>query len=334
MNIKKIGLTALAASLVSVSAHAGALTASGSASMNMEGHTGEQLNAGTTFSMANSVTLAGSGELDNGLTVSVSFELDQGNADGSQTANQTTSDGSVFDNHSVSVSSDTLGTLTLAGHGGNSATTAIDTTAAGDMWDNFDQLSSALTTFPDAFKAQGGVNDNLFYKSPDLTDGLNVTASYDPQAGTSGPESETGYGINYTGFEGLSLSYATTDVSGTANTEGDNDVIKASYAYGPVTVSYSNSEEDTVAAASDGETTSYAISYTLSDELSITYGSEEHSRGGTADVADAEIDGISVAYTTGGMTISAAMQDGENLDFTNDSDADVEYWSIGASFAF
>ena len=49
-NFKKIGLTALAASLVSVSAHAGALTASGSASMNSEGHTGKGLNAGTTFS--------------------------------------------------------------------------------------------------------------------------------------------------------------------------------------------------------------------------------------------------------------------------------------------
>ena len=63
-NFKKVGLTALAASLVSVSAHAGSLSASGSASMNAEGHTGEQLNNGTTFSMANSVTLSGSGELE------------------------------------------------------------------------------------------------------------------------------------------------------------------------------------------------------------------------------------------------------------------------------
>ena len=51
MNIKKVGLTALAASLVSVSAHAGALSVSGAASMNMEGYSGETLNAGTTFSM-------------------------------------------------------------------------------------------------------------------------------------------------------------------------------------------------------------------------------------------------------------------------------------------
>ena len=75
-NFKKVGLTALAASLVSVSAHAGSLSASGSASMNTEGFSGEQLDAGTTFSMANSVKLSGSGELDNGMTVSVSFELD------------------------------------------------------------------------------------------------------------------------------------------------------------------------------------------------------------------------------------------------------------------
>ena len=55
------------------------LSVSGSASMNTEGHSGEGLNAGTTFSMANSVNFTGSGELDNGMTVSVSFELD--NAD-------------------------------------------------------------------------------------------------------------------------------------------------------------------------------------------------------------------------------------------------------------
>ena len=38
MNIKKIGMTALAASLVSVSASAGELSVSGSASINAEGY--------------------------------------------------------------------------------------------------------------------------------------------------------------------------------------------------------------------------------------------------------------------------------------------------------
>ena len=48
-NFKKVGLTALAASLVSVSAHAGSLSASGSESMNSLGFSGEQFVAGTTF---------------------------------------------------------------------------------------------------------------------------------------------------------------------------------------------------------------------------------------------------------------------------------------------
>ena len=74
---KKIGLTALAASLVSVSAHAGEMSVAGSASMNVEGYTGEHLNKGSGFSMGNQLTFSGSGELDNGMTVSLSFVLDQ-----------------------------------------------------------------------------------------------------------------------------------------------------------------------------------------------------------------------------------------------------------------
>jgi len=84
--IKKIGLTALAGSLVATSAFAGELTASGSASMSVSNITdnavgalaagGGDLSTGKDFGMANSVYLAGSGELDNGMTVSMSFELD------------------------------------------------------------------------------------------------------------------------------------------------------------------------------------------------------------------------------------------------------------------
>ena len=321
-NYKKIGLTALAASLVSVSAHAGAVSVTGSASMNSEGHSGTSLNAGTTFSMANSVIFSGSGELDNGLTASVSFELDNGDSV------------NPYDSHSVTIASDAMGTLTLAGHGGSSATSAIDTTAAGDMWDNFDQLANgAGITFADGAKGQGVDNNALFYKSPDLMDGLNLTISYNPQG--SNAASETGYGINYTGVEGLSFSYATTDIeSGTASTSGDNTAYKASYAYGPVTVSYSDMEASVAGASNalDGTSTSYAVSYTVSDELSVTYGSETHDQGdGTVDM---EIEGVSVSYTTGGMTITGKMQSLDNGNFATGTTNDADYWALGASFAF
>jgi outer membrane protein OmpU len=323
-NFKKIGLTALAASLVSVSAaNAGTVTASASASMNTEGHSGEELDGGTTFSMANSVTLAGSGELDNGLIVSVSFEMDQGTSNNSDKG---------FDNHSVSVSSDTLGTLTLAGHGGSTAASKIDTTAAGDMWDNFDEMTIGATTTQNAVKTSGAGNNSFFYASPDLMDGLNVTLSYNPQAANSGP-SELGYGFNYTGVEGLSVSYAQTDIeTNTATTSGDNTVLKLSYAYGPVTLTYSDMETNISQDNLAGDTDSYAVSYTVSDDLSVTYGSETHAQ--DAQTTDTEIDGISVAYTTGGMTISAAMQSAENLNHSTNTHMDVDYWALGASFAF
>ena len=322
-NFKKVGLTALAASLVSVSAHAGSLSASGSASMNTEGFSGEQLDAGTTFSMANSVKLSGSGELDNGMTVSVSFELDDSSANGTK---------SPFDDHSVTVSSDTMGTLVLFGHGGKSSVGAIDTTAAGDMWDNFDEMSIGTVTTDDAITTNTNGDDSFLYTSPSFAEGLNFTVSYNPQKANS-TGSEVGYGVNYSGFEGLSLNYATMEiVTGTTSTEGDVDVLKASYAYGPVTATYSLLDYDVSSTSTAKETTSYALSYTITDELSVTYGSEEHERGDTS--TDIEIDGISVAYTTGGVTISASSQSAENLQHSTSSQYDVDYWALGASFAF
>ena len=114
---KKIGLTALAGSLVATSAFAGELSVSGSASINMEHTNGGAADKGKTFSMGNQITFSGSGELDNGMTVSLSFTLDQGD--------DTTAASGPFDGHSVTVSSDTLGTLKFSGEGGKSSTAIL-----------------------------------------------------------------------------------------------------------------------------------------------------------------------------------------------------------------
>ena len=65
--------------------------------------------------MGNQLTFSGSGELDNGLTVALSFVLDQGDND---YCNVLTG---PFDSHSVTISSDAFGTLILHGEGGDSA---------------------------------------------------------------------------------------------------------------------------------------------------------------------------------------------------------------------
>ncbi|MDA7476806.1 porin [Candidatus Pelagibacter ubique] len=336
-NFKKIGMTALAASLVSTSVFAGEMTVTGSASMAMEGHSkGSELNEGTSFSMGNQLTFTGGGELDNGLTVSLSFILDQGD-DGPATNTLTTLDGrgdsSPFDSHSVSISSDALGTLVLHGEGGGSAASALDTTAAGDMWDNFN--SNGGVSVSDS--APG--DNSIMYTLPSLVDGLSVSASYNPQVASgaldtsAGNETELGYSATYTGVEGLSLSYGKTDLERVGSTvaKGEQTAWRASYAYGPVTVAATNSDYDIAGTGSDQETSSYKISYTVSDAISIGYGTEEISKVGSV---DAEYDGFSASYTAGGMTISANMQDGKNIAHATGAAGQVEYWGLGLSFAF
>jgi outer membrane protein OmpU len=323
MNIKKIGLTALAASLVSVSANAGSMSVSGGASMNATGHTGEGRNTGTTFSMGNQLTFSGSGELDNGLNVSLSFVLDQADADPSP-----------FDSHSVKISSDGMGSLTLNGEGGGTASGAIAATAAGNLWDAFDGLGTlnGVSFAVDLLTTVSAGDNSFMYTSPELAEGLTLVGSYQPQG--SNRESATGVGINYTGFDGLTVNYANTDmVSTSAALSGDNEVLKVAYVYGSFTGTYSNLEHSTGTTASNSESSSYAVSYTVSDELSVTYGSETH-ESGTASDQDAEITGISFAYTSGGMTLSGSMKDGENLAYGTATVEDREQWTLGASFAF
>ena len=205
MNIKKIGLTALAASLVSVSANAGSMSVSGGASMNVTGHTGEGRDVGTSFTMGNQLTFTGSGELDNGLNVSLSFVIDQGD-DAAMLQH------GPFDSHSVTVSSDAMGSLTLAGEGGTTATGAINKTAAGNLWDAFDGLGTLNTVdfATDLLTTISAGTNGLMYTSPELTEGLTLVGSYVPQGGNK--ESTTGYGVNYSGFDGLTINYATQDI--------------------------------------------------------------------------------------------------------------------------
>ena len=95
--LKKIGLTALAGSLVATSVFAGELTASGGASLTMEGWSGTAAQTDTKFSMADSVILSGSTELDNGMTVTMSFELDGDAEDGANIGNDVASTSAYSD---------------------------------------------------------------------------------------------------------------------------------------------------------------------------------------------------------------------------------------------
>ena len=317
MNIKKIGLTALAASLVSVSAQAGEMSVNGGASMAIKNNSG--VDAGKAITMGNQLTFTGGGELDNGLNVSLSFVLDHAD-----------NVASGFDSHSITVSSDALGSITVAGDGAGNAQSALDTTAAGDIWNNGFKAGAADTAYV-AMAGSDASNNSVNYTLPTLVDGLSIAASY--SSGGLAVDSTTAFGATYTGVEGLSVSYGVGENGSTvATTSGDVTTMKASYAIGSFTAAVSNTESDKDSTGTDEEMDSWKLSYTVSDNLSISYGEETHETSGQT--VDEEFDAISVSYTTGGMTITAANYEASGIANTTGEAGEANRWKLAASFAF
>jgi outer membrane protein OmpU len=325
-NFKKIGMTALAASLVSTSVFAGEMAVTGSAAINFENYSGSEMSGTKAFSMGNQLTFSGSGELDNGMNVSLSFVIDQGD---DENANET----SPFDSHSVTISSDALGTLTYNGEGGDSAQNAVGDTAAGNIWDNFDGKNGATATLSES---NSGTNFN--YTLPAMVDGLAVAVSYLPAGAND--ESDTAYSLVYTGVEGLTLSYGAgtndADVAGTLDNTANADTtsMKASYAIGSFTLAYSDHDHDSNTDTSDQSASSWKVSYTVSDALSVTYAQDTIDDNAAAATSDAEYTKITAAHTSGGMTVSANYQEATNGGYTTAIDEDIEYIGLSVSFAF
>ena len=316
---KKLGLTALAGSLVATSAYAGEVTVAGGASMGVKNNSGTD--GGKSWTMGNQLTFSGGGELANGLDVAISFVLDQGDNSESATKTSTVATAeSPFDSHSITVSSDELGSVTMAGEGGSSAQTAVDGTAAGDIFDNGFGISSPA--------ASDTANGGLLYTLPSMMDDISVQASYMP--GGSGKESSTAFNLTYTGVDGLSATYAAGELA-TLGTTGDATTIKASYAVGSFTVAASNTEVDYDASGNnDQEISSFKVSYTVNKDISISYGEETFETDGSA--TDEEVEQISASYTTGGMTVSLSETEANGIDHTAGSTG--ERWKLGVSFAF
>ena len=328
MNIKKIGLTALAGSLVATSAYAGALSASGSAGITFSGNdTGTE---GTGWSMTDGVTFTGSGEMDNGMTVSVTYEIDDANTNGG-----------ALDDRLLKIDTNSFGTITFGGHGASNAMGAVDDvtpTAYGESWDI---LSSAndldgAKTGTNIYNAIGSASsDNMFhYSSGDLVDGFKISASYVPSDGTTQVESSTDFAVEYSGMEGLTVGYAAGEYNsegGTSNSDRTTMYIK--YAYGPVTVGYQESEMDTNKATTDDEFEAMGITYQVSDDLTIGYNESTYKDAATTTV-DQENSNISATYTMGSMTLSVAMAEEKNRGGSTATADDVKGYAVDLAFAF
>jgi outer membrane protein OmpU len=328
MNIKKIGLTALAGSLVATSAFAGSLTAAGSAGINFAG--ADKGTSANGWSMTDTVTFTGGGEMDNGMNVDVSFELDDNAASGSA---------NYMDSRSITINTNGMGTIIFGGHGGSSAMGAVDDvtpTAYGEAWDilsNSPDNGSVTATASTNFNSIGsaGSNNMFRYTNSDLMDGLKLSLSYVP-SGTGEASSSTDYAVEYTGVEGLTVGFAMGENNATAGSETDNDTMYVKYAYGPVTVGAQTSEIDASTAAATDEFDAMGVTYQVSDDLTIGYNQSAYNAGDKG--VDQESTNLSVSYTMGSMTLAAAFVDEENRGGVDTAVNDISGYAIDLSFAF
>jgi outer membrane protein OmpU len=312
-NLKKIGLTALAGTLVSVSANAADLSVTGGASLNFAGE--EKQATGNGWTMTNGVTFSASVEQDNGWNITVKQVL---NSDDVAT--------SVFDTRILTVDMGDSGTLTFSGTGGSSVLNAIDDvtpTAGEESWDD--------VTGADAIPGGTGGANMFHYSNSSLMDGVTVSASYTPSDGTTEVESSSDYGIKYTGIDGLTVGAAagTDDTAPTATVDITNMYV--TYAMDAFSVGYQTSESDSEATNADKDFTAFGISYAVSEEMSVSLNSSTIDYE-NATLSDQEAMGISVSYVMGSMTVKANHNTVDNIAGAATDDRSGYALSLGFAF--
>jgi len=313
MNIKKIGLTALAGALVSVSANAAELSVTGGASIGFSGE--EQTNKGNGWTMNDGITFAASAEMDNGWVVSTSMLIDSSDA----------TTGAGIDNRSLTIDMGDAGTLTFYGDGGSSNISLMDDTTPTAGEEAWDDVSGATAH---AYGPTG--YDTFFYQNSNIIDGVTIGLDYIPSDGQTQIESSTAVTIKYTGIEGLTVGAGMGEDNGEGPADSDDvTAFNVTYAMDAFTVGYSSYEVDSNAANSDTTLTAMGLSYAVSDDLSVSINSSETEIEGST---DQEALGISASLTMGSMTLSANHNSVENVGGT--SGKDRSGYALGLSFAF
>jgi outer membrane protein OmpU len=320
--LTKIGLSALAGSLVAISAHAGSLSVSGSASISFAD--GDTDNAGGTaaeanqWTMGDSLTFSGGGELDNGMSVAVKYEYDDDEGD----LNGGGSNQPGFDSHSVTLSSAEMGSLTFAGHGGATNMDNMDDKTPNAFEESWDGVSEA-----DEETLVNGItgNNSFFYKAPSMG-GATFSVAYVPQGETATPNgSYIDFGVVFKpeAVDGLEVGVAFGETEETTGTTADEQAIYAKYTLGSISAGINMNESDTI------DFTSYGISFAVTDDISVSYSASESDIAGAN---DQEASGVSASFTSGGMTIGGMINTVDNASF--EAANDTEGYEINFSFAF
>ena len=333
-NLKKVGLSALAGSMVLTSAQAFEPTINVESQVVYSSAQGDEnaseASNGKGIGVDNDIAFSGSGELDNGFTVSVSHILN-------------TNEAVTNSSSQLAVGMGSFGTIQINNQGG-AATNAIDDVlpfAYEEPWDG-----TVGTSEFHAFGSQIN-NGSITYKAPAI-DMMGITANiavdYDPQANVAAPAAG-GVGTDGASGEGITLKLSHesgltfgggfTSVGDTDSRVGESGgTAYLKYSNGPLTVAYQEFHQNNASEGADDAGDGYAIAYSAGD-MTFSYSVINEQRQAVSDTAalsEEEFTAIQAAYTMGGMTLAASMYESENLEGV--ADAKYEETELSVSFAF
>ena len=308
-NLKKVGLTALGTTLVASASVAGEMSVTGSAVLS---YTGLSTNTDVNpWAQGNSIKFNGGGDLDNGMTVSVYYELDQGF--------------NVYDDYNLKLGMGDMGTLSFSGN--SSSGSGVDKlkdivpNAYTPVYEATDSVDSGL------IDASG--NQQAGQWGYDITAGdVAISASYNPEPGTSLKEPEAGLALVYSGIDGLELSAGIYD----DGDEAENDTMGIKYTMGAMTAAYQLTKVDyTATGTADQDATHIGVSVAINDNMSISAGQQKVEFNGAAE--DEKNSGFGASYTMGSISMYGGFNKLENKSGSTAS-ADIEASIFNISFAF
>jgi outer membrane protein OmpU len=293
--------------MVASSAQAASLSVSGGTSIFFGGE--DNSNGGNGWSMTDQIDFNASGEMDNGMTISLYLQLDGSTA--------------PFDDRKVTIDTGDMGKITFSGHGSSGPVGSWDDITPSANEESWGTSIGGTVDGP----TNAAAYDNGFIYDYAVADGIALMAAYDPSKG-SDLQSSTEIGVAYTGMEGLTVKAAMGENNELAD-QVDLSVLGITYAMGPVTVGYQSNESDR-GTGTDEDFTAYGISYAVSDDVSVSYGAS--SLDYSSALEDQESSAVSISFTAGGVAISASHQTTDNV--AGATATDNTSYEVNFSFAF
>jgi outer membrane protein OmpU len=314
--LSKLGLTALAGSLVATSAYAGALSVSGGASLTYVSVDETEV-SGQPFSTGKGITFGGSGEMDNGWTMNYSYTMSN----------------AAFSSSYINMDMGSAGTLGFYNSSGATGISAFDDTnpsAGEEVWDDLDGKANGIATIT----KDGTWGYSNSFGGADISASFNRNGANEA-GGEANAQAESSKSVVLSSsslVDGLMIGIGIGDKSGSSISNGvDQTVVFAKYTAGAVTFGAHMTDLDNSGSTADVERRGIGISFAVNENLSVSYGRSEVDFNQSSKT-DQEDSGLAASYTMGSITLAAFANSSDSVGGTAGTDDSVK--EVSLTFAF